>query len=163
MHVVEAFGIDAMSGMLVYSLITFVLGGIIGWFCKTTVTGMLTGLVLCVLATLCVLLGTLFLLRLIQSHRAGTHSSITCEPALTWSFRISSFFASRFSWCVGFHVCPPEIAGLFQKSEVAQHNHSNGVSQQAVTLRLTPRWEHHQQNNLTWTADVQPGRVKWRP
>ena len=56
---IEASDIYAMRGLLVYSLITFVLGGIIGWFCKTTLIGMLTGIALCVPATLCVLLGTL--------------------------------------------------------------------------------------------------------
>jgi hypothetical protein len=56
---VEASDIHAMRGLLIFSLTTFVLGGIIGWFCKATLRSMLTGLGLCLPATLCVLLGTL--------------------------------------------------------------------------------------------------------
>ena len=56
---IQPSDIYAMRGLLVYSLTTFVLGGIIGWFCKSTLTGMLTGLALCVPASLCIVLGTL--------------------------------------------------------------------------------------------------------
>ena len=51
--------IYAMRGLLAYSLMTFFIGGIIGWFCKSTLTGMLTGFALCVPASLCIVFGTL--------------------------------------------------------------------------------------------------------
>ena len=56
---IEASDLYAMRGLFVYSLITLFLGGIIGWLCKSTITGMLTGLALCVPVTLLIVLGTL--------------------------------------------------------------------------------------------------------
>jgi hypothetical protein len=58
---IDLHDLYAMKGLLIYSALTFMLGAVVGFFCRRTLSGCLTGFAICVFVTVASMLLLLFL------------------------------------------------------------------------------------------------------